>query len=389
MSVGALAVGTVFAKNYISFARVLAESLRRHHPHIPFVGVLADRADGWFEPGQEPFEIIELADLDVPTLDRLAFRYQRVELSVVAKTYLLQHLLDRGYEAALFVDADSQVLGDISALLEAARRSPITVVPHLLTPLDGPDRFARELNILQSGVFNGGVVGVSDGEPARRFLSWWQDRVDHECRHSLAEGLHYDQRWLDLIPAFFPEAQPFRDARCNVAHWNLTERGSEIHDWRHFHFSGYEPSRPDAVTRYAPRLSVSDAIRSVFMRYQEALEAAGWRETSAWPYAYASWDNSVPIPDVVRDLYHDLGNKVERFGDPFATAGADSFFRWLNQSVDGDLGPTRLWTEIRNRRPDVQTAFPDPLGADRGTFLAWTKVSGAVEHDVPDALLRV
>ena len=46
----ALACGTIVAKSYLSFARVLAASFRRYHPAIPFFVLLADEVDGYFEP---------------------------------------------------------------------------------------------------------------------------------------------------------------------------------------------------------------------------------------------------------------------------------------------------------------------------------------------------
>ena len=36
--------------------------------------------------------------------------------------------------------------------------------------------------------------------------------------------MHYDQRWLDLVPALFDDVHIVRDPGCNVAYWNLPER---------------------------------------------------------------------------------------------------------------------------------------------------------------------
>lgn len=380
-----IAVGTVFAGNFVSLARVLADSFRRHHPDVPFFGLLADASSG--VETDEPFQLIELTGLDIPDLDRLAFQYSRFQLSVVAKAYLLEHLLDAGYDSVLFLDPDTLVLGDLGELLDCAQSAPITLVPHLLLPLEAGDRAARELNILQSGTLNAGVVGVRNCEPARRFVAWWQDRVRRNCRHALRDGLHFDQRWLDLAPVFFPEAHVFRDPRVNIAHWNLPERLSAWPDWRLFHFSGYEPDRPERVTRYTGRVELDGELVSLFSDYQRRLERAGWHETKASAHAYDYWDNGIRIPDVIRTLYADLGNEAERFGNPFRTASPGSFFNWLLRPLDGDARLTHLWAEILRRRPDVQNAFPEPFGADRERFVDWTLHSGAREHDIPEALL--
>ena len=380
-----IAVGTVFAGNYVAIARVLAESFRRHHPDVPFFGLLADRTDG--RATEEPFRLIELGDVGIRDLESLAFRYSRFELSVVVKPYLLEHLLDAGYESALFLDPDTLVLGDLGELLDSSREAPITLLPHLLRPLAGHDRAERELNILQSGALNAGVVGVRNCDTARSFLAWWQDRVGPNCRHALADGLHFDQRWLDLAPVFFPDAQIYRDPRVNVAHWNLPERLSERRDWRLFHFSGYEPDEPERLTRYSRRVALGEELASLAGGYQRALEAAGWHETKHSIHSYDFWDNGVRVPAVVRALYDDLGDAARAFGDPFRTASPASFFNWLLQPLDGDRRVTHLWAHLLRRRPDVQNAFPEPFGGDRERFVEWIRRAGAAEHDIPDALL--
>ena len=138
-----LAIGTVVAKNYLPFARVLAESLRRYHPEIPFFVALADEVDGYFDPTAEPFHIVTLADLGIPELKRFTFHYSRLPLVVATKSYLLSYLLDRGFETAIFLDADILVLGNLDALFDIARAHAILVTPHLLAPLTGDDRSPR------------------------------------------------------------------------------------------------------------------------------------------------------------------------------------------------------------------------------------------------------
>ena len=172
-------------------------------------------------------------------------------------------------------------------------------MPHLLAPLSGEDGVERELNILRSGVYNGGFVGVSARPSARAFLRWWQERVHEHCRHDVAHGVYFDQRWLDLAVVFFKDVSIFRDASYNVAHWNLPERAVRVVDdaitvdgrpCRFFHFSGFDPDRPHAVTRYSPRLDMSNVgpAAEVCRRYLALLAKAGYQETKGWSYAYGA-----------------------------------------------------------------------------------------------------
>ncbi|HEX9941024.1 MAG TPA: hypothetical protein VGG03_03330 [Thermoanaerobaculia bacterium] len=396
---GPVAAGTIAAKSYLSLARVLADSFLERHPNVPFFVLLADEVDGCFEPAAERFRLLRLTDLGVPRLERFRFQHPQQPLSYAATPYLLSHLLDRGFTRAVFFKQESLVLGDQAPVFALLDRYSIVLTPHLLAPLAGGERVTRELNILQSGVFNVGFLGVSNTATARRFLAWWQDRVYGHCRHAVAEGLHYEQRWIDLVPAFFEDVHVLRDPGFNVGHWNLPERHVEIRDGavlvdgqpcRLFRFSGFDPEEPQAATKHSRRLTMANLgpAAAVFARYLSLLAAAGYHETRSWPYAYGCFDNGVAVPDVARQIYRELGEAVEAFGDPFRAAGSHSYFHWLNQPVDDPPDPSRtvsrLWQAVYRQRPDVERAFPDLLGADRDGFLAWTASSGAREHGIPE-----
>jgi hypothetical protein len=389
---------TIVAKNHLSLARVLARSFGAHHPGIPFYVLLADECDGYFTPEREPFELIPFSALSIPRSGSFRFRYAQQPLSYAATPYLLAHLLDRGVQRLLFFKQESLVLGSHAPVVDRLEDHPIVLTAHMLAPLTGPDRIARELNILQSGVFNVGLLGVANQPTARRFLRWWQDRVYTHCRHAVSDGMHYEQRWLDLVPSFFAGAHVLRDPGINVAHWNLPERAIEMRGdavfadgvpCRLFRFSGYDHDAPHAPTRYSDRLSWAGIgpARGVFERYGRALDAEGYQETRHWPYAYGQFDNGVAIPEFVRHVYGQLGDVAADFGDPRGT-GPGSFFAWLNEPVNGSGGAvTRLWHAVYEARVDLQHAFPDHCGVDRTRFAAWTASSGTREHGIPNEFL--
>jgi len=338
----ALAVATVVAKNYLSYARVLAQSWLRHHPDIPLFVLLSDEVDGYFDPALESFRLLRLADLEIPDLDRVRFRCDRKQVAVTSKPYLLNHLLDQGFGSVIFLDPDILVLSDLAGLFSQVSRRAVVLMPHLLAPLSGEGSVERELNILQSGVYNGGFVGISAGRTARAFLTWWRDRVSAHCRHDIPQGVYYDQRWLDLAPVFFEGLYVLRDPSYNVAHWNLPERAISVGETsttvdgqpcRFFHFSGFDPDNPVALTRHSPRLNLSNVgpAAELFRRYRSLLEVAGYHQTKTWPYAYGFFDNGVPVSDAARRAYSELGAAAGRFGNPFETAAPDSFFRWWSR----------------------------------------------------------
>jgi hypothetical protein len=400
------AAATITAGSRIAHARVVSRSFGARHPDIPCFVLQVDDP-GCDAAGGEPFVQVSIRDLGIPRLEQLLFRYDRDPLSYACTPWLLRHLLDRGFGGVVFLKQETLVLDRLDDLLEGLSRHPAVVTPHLVAPLAGHDRVSRELNILLSGVFNVGIVAVRQGEDVRAFLDWWADRLSSHCRHAPHEGAHFEQRWLDFLPVLLPGALVLRDARYNVGHWNLRERTVSVRAndvfvnglrCAVFRFSGYDPGQPVA-SRYAPALTpdVLGEAWQVFERFGQALDDAGWQETSQLPYGYGTFDNGVPIPAIARAIHAELGEEADRFGDPFQTGRPDSFFAWLGGDAGSITSPdaslaapvvSRLWYWVYRRRVDLQAVYPDVLGRDRGAFVGWTIDHGAGEIDVPRAFLE-
>ena len=106
---------------------------------------------------------------------------------------------------------------------------------------------------------------------------------------------------------------------------------------RLFRVSGYRPETPEQVTAYFPDLTTAGAGEAgpVFDHVATELAAAGWAESSRWPYAYARFADGVPIPPIARTLHRSLGPGAARFGDPFTRDAPDGFVAWLAEPVNG------------------------------------------------------
>jgi len=274
------AVATIIARNYLPQARVLADSLHRFHADVPLFVLVIDGARVQLPTGCTALSLESIGG-------RVRRRQSVKEIATAMKPRLLRHLTQE-FTSALFIDPDSLVVGELSPLFAALEQHSILLTPHLLAPPRTADRIERELNIVQSGIYNGGLVGVSQSDEGRRFLTWWRDRAEACCRNDVAAGAYYDQRWLDLVPPFFRDVFILRDPGYDVAHWNLPDRvvhvdGAAItvdgHPCRLLHFSGFVPSRPNVVTRYSPRVKRRDIgdMALLLDRYAALLRAAGWR----------------------------------------------------------------------------------------------------------------
>jgi glycosyltransferase involved in cell wall biosynthesis len=392
-----LAVCTIVSKNYLAYARVLAESLRQQHADSHFFVLLVDRVDGQFDPRAEPFSLVEIEQLPIPDVARFCFQYNVVELNTAAKPYFLAYLFEKyGLHKLIYLDPDIMVLHDLNALAALLDEHAIVLTPHMLAPLDD-ERHPNELDILKSGAYNLGFIALSDRPETQQFLSWWQERLYTRCQANFARGLFVDQRWIDLVPGYFNGVHILRDPGYNVAYWNLHERVVTMRDGQpsvndgpcyFVHFSGYDPTDPQRVSKYQERFTMADVGDAVqlFEKYGDRLFAHGFETTRRWPYAFGSFDNGVRVPDLVRRIYLKLSDEAVRFGDPFVTAGEGSFYHWLKSFQGRRLPP--LLQAVHETYPDLMQVFPQLRGRQKWGFLRWMLREGKARCDMDDGLLE-
>ncbi|MGE0639754.1 MAG: hypothetical protein AB7G12_00755 [Thermoanaerobaculia bacterium] len=393
------AICLTVGRQFRAAASLLIRSLRRHHPEVAIV-VLASRR---VELERSIEDTVRRIDLEPIAQSRsgLGFRYGERALAIALKPQLLLQVLETGCSAAIHLDADMLALAPLDELFAFVDRHAVTLTPHSLSPQPDSDN-RRELGLLRSGVFNGGVIGVTARPAAVRFLEWWRDHLEGDCRLAPAEGLHDDQRWLDLVPGAFEGVGICRDPGVNMAYWNLRERGLVLagDGWRTgdggvaklAHFSGFDANRPDVVTRHDPTITVDNlgVDPRLFREYANWLQQEKESLGPAAEYEFERFTNGVPIPAVAREIFHRLGDGASVFGDPFRTDGESSYFDWLRAPATADgteRFPSRLWIEIWNRRRDLQIAFPEPAGAQRENFLHWARTSGRTEHQIDPVFL--
>ena len=403
---GGPAACTIVSKNYLPFARVLARSFHAKHPDAPFFVLLVDRVDGAFDPAEEPFELIEIESLgNVPDLRSFLFRYTLLEVNTAVKPFLLEHLLvDREIEKLVYFDPDIQIFGPLDELSALLDHHEIVLTPHLTEPIED-ELHPGELAILQSGAYNLGFLALRRSPAVDRLLDWWGRRLLEHCRVDLARGLFVDQKWMDLVPGLHPGTHVLASPAYNVAYWNLHGRrilAAAEGDPRprvngeplvFFHFSGFDPRDAWRVSKHQNRFTlgtVGDEAKALYLGYRDRLLAEGFLEERGRPYAYASFADGTPIPDVARAFYLSLGPERERFGDPFAT-GEGSFLAWANAPAKGVASPggylSRLLLHLHRARPDLVQSFPDPAGRDLRRFARWLEDAGPREYGLAPAFL--
>ncbi len=350
-----LSICAVITKNYLPYARVLAESFLKYNEGEVYV-LLVDKVDGYFNPEDEKFTLVELEELRglVPGLEKFCFQYTILELTTAAKPYLLGYLFEKyGMKKLVYFDTDILVTGRLDELSRLLDDHSIVITPHLTAPLD--DGFVPgEQEILQAGTYNLGFIALSNTDNTRAHLKWWQDRLYERCIVAIEKGLFVDQKWMDLVPNFYDDVFILREPGYNTAYWNYHCRTISSEGERFsvngrpayfFHFSGFDPENPGPISKHQNRFTLDNlkGAKSVIELYSERLLAKGWGQTKKWPYFYGYFDNGERIPDLARRLYLEMGGAALMFGNPFEASSNDSFFRWLHAAVDeGSSAMTRI-----------------------------------------------
>ena len=355
------AICTIIAKNYLAFARTLAQSFLNLHPDYRCYVLIVDDFEGYLNPRDECFEIVRLTDLEISNLPGFCFKYDMKELCTATKAHLLDYLIhEKGVAKLIYLDPDILVTGSLDGLYEKLDADDIILTPHLDADYPDDDLLPNDGYILRAGQFNLGFIGVNSSGNAQKFLSWWKPKLYRKCVVDLLNGYFVDQKFIDFVPLFFEHVLIEKDLGYNVAYWNLHSRRvrSEKGRWRcndgplyFFHFSGYQPDSnaisshiPESLARYT--LSNRRDLRNLFAQYKELLVANGYQQAISWPYTFGYFNSGEPISSNLRLHYRSLTAEWRRFGNPFES---EELKRRINVEVNSNTSIEQLKANLNSR----------------------------------------
>jgi hypothetical protein len=350
------AVFTIVAKNFLPQARTLGDSLARWCPGMPFHVVLADESAGEIDLARERYPTVEAKDLGLPAYRDMAFKYDLVEFATSIKPFVFHHLFERhGYAKVLYLDPDMYVYRDLEPIFAMLHEHFLVLTPHMLEMATSDRGAISEETILFVGAYNLGFAGLNSSPDGRRVVDWWKTRLAKKGYADRWDALHVDQKWMDLLPGFFDRGVLVsRHPGINVSHWNMHERELTAADGEYrvngqpllvFHFSGFDPKRPDLITGPHKQTLVTlenrPAYRPLFEDYAAHL-LRNQDEVERLPYAFSRFADGTPIFAFHRRLYRKLTEMGLRFDDPFAV-GPGTFHAALGKDglLMGADGPPR------------------------------------------------
>lgn len=255
---------TIVTKSYLAYAKALAVKVEEFHPDAGFTIFVVDPDGMGDQANGTTAKIRSAADLfDDDTFRLMTGYYTADELCNACKPWAHQALLsESSVRTTLYLDSDIYVIGSLMPLLDDIGDKAILLTPHLLKPAIQDMNEDLERALLNGGIYNGGCLVLNDSETTREFLRWWKQRLRFSCLR-FEPGLCVDQSWLNFVPALFgpDEVVICRRLGVNVGHWNMQERlltsnsrGEYFADNEpviFFHFSGWEPERPEVPSKYA------------------------------------------------------------------------------------------------------------------------------------------
>lgn len=323
-------VFTITARNYLSLALTLGDSLSIHDPKLLFYIYVVDGLDG-----------IEVETLRHPILNvegdpRLfseanAFKYDVTEYCTSLKPAIFQTLFSDHKDCDLiyYLDPDVYVFNSLSEITDEFPEKSLFLSPHVNLCRVQDSNPVPDSRHLWEGIFNLGFCAVRRSNAGNLILEWWRNRLQANCYADHADGLHTDQKWMDYAPAYFNEDLKIVDhPGVNVAHWNLVEReigqsgDTLLSNARHlifFHFSGFDLSGK-SLTRHvdiADQLYFHGLVREMAKSYQEKLQANFYQKYIGYNYKYNYYSDCSPVTKFHRRLFRVYSQDHAYFGNPF------------------------------------------------------------------------
>lgn len=329
-----------FSFSYLNRARVLYQSLRKHHPDWHLVALMTDRTPDTFhfDVLDEPFdEVVWQDELDIDEVNGWLFKHDIVEICTAVKGPFLEMATKRDFDAVIYLDPDTCLFNPLTPVLEKLEDFDIVLTPHLLEPED--ERMAiidNELCPMWAGVFNLGFVAIRTTGEGARFASWWAERLREFCHDDPAKGLFVDQKWCDHVPVFFDKVHILKDPGYNTASWNVNQRKITIDEdgnvrandsvLRFWHFTKLGPLGDTMTRRYARDQIV---VYELWRWYREQVAVATSPGIPERYWAFARFADGTPIARAHRLLYREREDLQAAFPNPFGADGKSDFAEWL------------------------------------------------------------
>jgi hypothetical protein len=315
-------------------ARVLAETVKRHHPDWRLWLCLADREPPGFrfDLTREPFEnALYLEDLGITNLPAWIFGREREELCAAVRGTMLSHLFGAGAGKVVYFDSGIALFDTLAPVIERLDHHPIVLTPRVAICDHHLMRFRNnEIDAPPDRIYDSGFIAVAGTKEGRAFATWWNEKLRTFGDGATPTEDVTDRRWCDLIPALFPDTCILHDPGCNVGSWNI---GSwPIHiipsgeimagnvPLRFINFTGIDTAPQFNSDEHLALFELLRWYRARLRKYA----VAGLPENY---WAFARYEDGSPILPTHRIAFRGRSDLKIRYPNPFAS-GPGSYQEW-------------------------------------------------------------
>lgn len=390
---------TIVSRNYLALSLTLAYSFLDTHPGSLFLIAIVDSHEGIEElTEREGLYFIPYESIAIPDSRVFKYRYSILELNTAVKPYALSFVFDKypQIDKLLYIDPDIKIYSCLRDIWDALDSGTICLTPHLLSPLSDK-KSPSEINILQSGSYNLGFIGIRRSNDSVKLLEWWKERLFLDCRVDIPAGLFTDQKWIDLIPGYFEKCIIIRRHEYNVAYWNLHERSCTLDSamrayinnqpLRFFHFSGYSPARPNIISKHQDRHQLANRkdIQPLFNDYAKCLISNGHIQLATIPYEFDYLPCGIKNSRVIRWVL----DSASRCDQTIVPDLSDKrlvldFLTKINTRITNGVVLPPILAGVINIRKDVGNYFSFFNGGigDVNGLINWCITAGCTEEDL-------
>lgn len=324
---------TICAKNYLAQAISLKESFLTKNNDSDFFIFLSDK-----NTEDVKTEVIELNNDWIPDWEDMAYKYGVVEFSTAIKPFCIQKLFREGYDKVIYLDPDIYVTSKLTYIWDLLDEKSAIITPHYCKMQVDYKGTTTEEELLFVGIFNLGFCALRNNEIGVNIANWWANRLRDKCYYDKEDALHVDQKWMDFLPAFYPnDVEVCRHPGVNTAIWNLHEREliykeghysikytdeEKEYDLLFYHFSGFDPFNKSVFNRRLPKYNINDfpSFKPIIDEYVGAEYRNGYEHYSKLTYSYNNYDNGEKITRLQRRLYRTL-TRDKKFSNPLSCSG--------------------------------------------------------------------
>lgn len=329
------AIFTIVAKNYLPLAYSLKHSIEKFNPGVDFFVFVSDKKEGndLIDSTVKHVYPDEMG-ISQDQLHDLSFKYNVTEFCTSIKPFSFQYLKDKGYSKVIYFDPDILVYHSLEFIFDDLDSHFLVITPHYCKMEQDYTGVRNEGMILFSGVYNLGFCAVNLIGEGANFIKWWGARLEKYSYADKTDGLHTDQKWIDIVHCIFQEPiKVLKHPGTNAAIWNMHERvitkvgetwqiafvgSQEQFPLIFYHFSSFNYYSEGMPNKLFPEY----ALRFPFMvelcnEYRSILLDSKLMDYKSCRYSYNYYANDDVISPLHRRMYRRIKDLKLYGGNPF------------------------------------------------------------------------